>query len=202
MKHFTANPCEAWAIVTSGYRTTARPGHRGLDLGTPNHVLHPIHGARIFAPWDGRVTIGTEPNGAGQWVWVEAEDRTLFKCFHLSRHQVAGGFVKAGDVIGYVGNTGASQGAHYHVEVWVGGRDVNPAPFFDIPQEDDMALSDDDLAKIRAICREEAQTAAREGADKTNLAVGNALKLHLGDILAGVPSIRSVVDKIAAKLGA
>lgn len=203
---FTANPCEPWAVTTSGYRTVSRPNHRGIDKGTPNNAQHPIHGARLFAPWDGLVKAGYQHNGAGNWIWVTADDGTLFKCFHLSRYQVSGGRVNAGDVIGYVGNTGASQGAHYHIEVWVNGRDVDPAPFFQIeqpkPPEDDMPLNDADLAKIRTIVAEE----VTKGADKTNLAVGNAMAAHLGDIIgltaAKVPAIRSVVDRIAAKLEA
>lgn len=204
MNRFTVSPVESWAVETSAWRSPGRPNHRGRDMGTPDHAAHPIHGARIFAPWDGTVTVGTEPAGAGQWVWVTADDGTLFKCFHLSAWQVRSGRVKAGDVVGFVGNTGASQGAHYHIEVWVNGRDVDPAPFFQIPPppEDDMPLSDDDLNKIRALVAEE----VTKGADKTNLAVGLALSAHLGDIIglasAKVPPIRDIVDRIASKLGA
>lgn len=39
------------------------------------------------------------------------------------------GPVAAGDVIGGIGNTGLSTGAHLHLEVRVGGTDVNPIPY-------------------------------------------------------------------------
>jgi murein DD-endopeptidase MepM/ murein hydrolase activator NlpD len=46
---------------------------------------------------------------------------------HLSRIAVsAGDEVSRGDVIGYVGSTGRSTGAHLHYEVWMNGRLTNP----------------------------------------------------------------------------
>ncbi len=38
--------------------------------------------------------------------------------------------VKRGDVIGYVGNTGASTAPHLHYEVIKNGRKINPINFF------------------------------------------------------------------------
>lgn len=153
MNRFTVSPCEPWAVTTSGYRTALRPNHLGVDKGTPNNAVHPIYGARVFAPWDGLVSTGYQHEGAGNWIWVAANDGTLFKCFHLSRYELRAGRVKAGDLIGYVGNTGRSDGAHYHIEVWVNGRDVDPAPFFYLapvppppppppPKDDDMPYND------------------------------------------------------------
>ncbi len=38
--------------------------------------------------------------------------------------------VRRGDVIGYVGNTGASTGPHCHYEVIKNGKSINPINFF------------------------------------------------------------------------
>jgi murein DD-endopeptidase MepM/ murein hydrolase activator NlpD len=46
---------------------------------------------------------------------------------HLSRIVVKEGQqVKRGDLIGFVGSTGRSTGAHLHYEVWMNGRLTNP----------------------------------------------------------------------------
>jgi len=46
---------------------------------------------------------------------------------HLSKFNVKpGASVKRGDVIGYVGSTGRSTGAHVHYEVLANGKLLNP----------------------------------------------------------------------------
>lgn len=111
-----------------GYRTnpvTGKPGtfHRGVDYAAPT-------GTPLYAPFDGVVTVGNEPGGAGQWIWVDSgTDR--FKSFHHSAYEVRSGRVKAGDVIAYIGTTGSSTGPHAHLELWENGRNIDPTPFLD-----------------------------------------------------------------------
>ena len=51
----------------------------------------------------------------------------LTKYGHLSRFAVSDGQrVTRGTVIGYVGSTGRSTGAHLHYEIWMNGRLTNP----------------------------------------------------------------------------
>lgn len=46
---------------------------------------------------------------------------------HMSQCIVSTGqSVKAGQVIGYVGSTGWSEGWHLHYEVWANGKNINP----------------------------------------------------------------------------
>ena len=50
---------------------------------------------------------------------------------HLSRYNCrASQKIKRGDVIGYVGSTGRSEGPHLHYEVYKDGKVVNPINFY------------------------------------------------------------------------
>jgi murein DD-endopeptidase MepM/ murein hydrolase activator NlpD len=115
--------------VAGGYHLTARFGdtssrwgsgrHTGLDFacgsGTP---------VRVVA--DG-VILSTGYEGAyGNRIEVRHADGTVTTYSHLSSIAVSGGSVKAGRVIGRVGSTGNTTGAHLHFEVTRGGTFVDP----------------------------------------------------------------------------
>jgi murein DD-endopeptidase MepM/ murein hydrolase activator NlpD len=65
----------------------------------------------------------------GRYVVVgNGMDRTLYA--HLSRRNVtAGQNVRAGQLLGYSGNTGNSTGPHLHFETWRNGQTVPPGVF-------------------------------------------------------------------------
>ena len=67
-------------------------------------------------------------NGAyGNMVVLDHGFGITTKYGHLSRIAVMGNQrIKRGDVIGYVGSTGRSTGAHLHYEIWMNGRLTNP----------------------------------------------------------------------------
>ena len=91
-----------------------------------------------------------EDRWIGGALYFEVRHRTLFqaanmvildhgfgiltKYGHLSRIAVqVGSRVTRGDVIGYVGSTGRSTGAHLHYEVWMNGRLTNPMQLLATP---------------------------------------------------------------------
>lgn len=108
-------------------RDEGRRTHEGIDIfaerGTP--VL------AASAGWIG----GSTTNGLGGnvvWVWSPFRGvRTYYA--HLDRHAVSPGErVRAGDVVGYVGNTGNARGGptHLHFGVYaVGEGSVDPLPY-------------------------------------------------------------------------
>ena len=94
--------------------------HAGVDLGAPE-------GTPIRAADSGRVVLAAWTGGYGNYTCV-AHSGSLSTCYaHQSRYGTsAGANVSKGQVIGYVGNTGNSFGAHLHFEVRVGGNPVDP----------------------------------------------------------------------------
>lgn len=105
-----------------------RPGHihAGIDIAAAQGT--PIHAAD-----DGRVVLmqGVGASGGyGNYSCVQ-HTTTLSTCYaHQSRFGTSvGAKVGKGDVIGYVGNTGHSFGAHLHFEVRVSGTPVQPLSY-------------------------------------------------------------------------
>ena len=94
--------------------------HQGNDLMAPR-------GTPIVAPVSGTVAQGSGSIG-GRNFRLTAKDGTVYYGAHMSRFGKVGR-VKAGDVIGYVGNTGDAAGGatHLHFEIHpAGGVAVNP----------------------------------------------------------------------------
>jgi len=96
--------------------------HEGVDLvasaGTP-----------VYAAADG-VVVGAAPNGRyGNWVRIDHGGKLTTVYGHLMAFAPgieAGEPVVRGELIGFVGSTGRSTGAHLHFEVLDNGKPVNP----------------------------------------------------------------------------
>ena len=139
--------------VTSpfGYRTDPvtgedGQGHKGIDL-----TLWRGYSAlsAIGAAWDGTVTDvrdGVEGfdtvRSAGNRVTIDHGDGVVTKYYHLANGSIpvqVGDSVAAGQVIGQMGSTGYSTGAHLHFQLEIYGEVVDPLPFLlgeeDIPEE-------------------------------------------------------------------
>lgn len=99
--------------------------HRGVDYAG-------AQGSPVIAPAAGRVVlVGWEKDGFrvnGNIVGLDHGQGVTSAYLHLSRIMVKqGDFVKAGQVIGAVGSTGASTGPHLHWGLYVHGLSVDPA---------------------------------------------------------------------------
>lgn len=96
--------------------------HEGVDLVAPT-------GTPVVAAADG-IVVGAAPNGRyGNWVRLEHGGKLATVYGHLSAFASGlqpGMVVSRGDVIGYVGSTGRSTGAHLHFELQLDGKPVNP----------------------------------------------------------------------------
>jgi murein DD-endopeptidase MepM/ murein hydrolase activator NlpD len=85
--------------------------HNGIDFSA-------IQGKPVYAVEDGITQVAKDnPTGYGLYIVVDHGNfGSLYA--HLSKMVVsAGKYVKAGDIIGYSGNTGDSTGPHLHFEI-------------------------------------------------------------------------------------
>ncbi|MBD2595537.1 M23 family metallopeptidase [Nostoc spongiaeforme FACHB-130] len=101
--------------------------HRGVDYAG-------AAGSPVTAPASGRVAlVGTVSQGFrvhGNVVGIDHGQGVTSIFLHLSRINVKeGDFVKAGQLIGAVGSTGASTGPHLHWGLYVNGQSVDPVPW-------------------------------------------------------------------------
>ncbi len=96
--------------------------HEGIDLvasaGTP-----------VYAAGDG-VVVGAAPNGRyGNWIRIDHGGKLATVYGHLMAFAPGiepGETVVRGELIGFVGSTGRSTGAHLHFEIQNDGRSANP----------------------------------------------------------------------------
>ena len=94
--------------------------HWGTDYGAPI-------GTPIRAPGDGVVTFAGQKGGYGLYVSMKHNSEYETAYGHMSRIVAKKGQrMKAGQIIGYVGNTGRSTGPHLHWEMIKNGRKINP----------------------------------------------------------------------------
>ena len=99
------------AGTTEGYR------HAGLDIAGSG-----IEGTPVLAIYDGYVSyIGNDSEGYGLYVTVAHENGDLTFSLYAQLADVAvasGDHVSAGDVVGYVGQSGSATGPHLHLGVY------------------------------------------------------------------------------------
>lgn len=97
--------------------------HRGLDLAAPI-------GTPVLASAEGRVIRAGRYGSYGNLVEIDHGNGIRTRYGHNSRLAVhVGQWVKRGQVISYVGQTGRASAPHLHYEVLLDGEQVNPEPY-------------------------------------------------------------------------
>jgi murein DD-endopeptidase MepM/ murein hydrolase activator NlpD len=120
-------PVTGWVTSEFGRRTNPFGGrgefHSALDIATKL-------GAPVQAPADGIVANVEKRPDMGLMIQVEHGRGIQTLYAHLFRAAVSKGqVVKRGEVLGYVGNSGRSTGAHLHYSVSLNGVYVNPRKY-------------------------------------------------------------------------
>ncbi len=125
-------PVPGYYNITSYYGQRWGRLHGGIDISSSG-----IEGKPIIATADGVVlSAGYNTGGFGNWVMINHGVSGGNQFVTISAHMKyspcvsTGQHVNAGDVIGYVGNTGRSYGNHLHFEVRVNGSRTNPMNYF------------------------------------------------------------------------
>jgi murein DD-endopeptidase MepM/ murein hydrolase activator NlpD len=124
-------PCKYYYVSSPfGYRWHPVTGkwtmHNGVDLPYPQ-------GTPIYASRSGTVTIATYSSTAGNYVSLNHGDGYSSVYMHMTHYVVkVGEYVKAGQLLGYMGSTGRSTGPHLHFGISYKGTYVNPADYMNL----------------------------------------------------------------------
>jgi murein DD-endopeptidase MepM/ murein hydrolase activator NlpD len=117
-------PTHGWLSSSMGTRADPLTGkkdfHPGLDISAEK-------GDPVYSTADGKVTHASSAGNYGNLVIVDHGYSLETRYGHLSVFKVTvGQKVKRGDLLGLVGSTGRTTGAHLHYEVRANGRILNP----------------------------------------------------------------------------
>ena len=139
LRKIPLKPPMLYFYISSGYgmrkhpKTGKRTFHHGIDLaGTWQENV------RATAP--GKIIYAGSEGAFGKVVRVEHEFGVVTTYAHLARITVRlGDYVSENHVIGKMGNTGRSVGAHLHYEIRVNGKSIDPNNFMKIGRQISVA---------------------------------------------------------------
>ncbi|OTG88237.1 peptidase M23 [Acinetobacter sp. ANC 4558] len=104
--------------------------HEGIDIMAPR-------GTKVFSTTEGLIADLRNNNLGGKVVWIMGPGGSWHYYAHLDGHKRGlnvGDYIKKGDLIGYVGNTGNARhtSPHLHYGIYLNGKGrnvVNPYPY-------------------------------------------------------------------------
>lgn len=146
-----------------------RRAHKGVDLaariGTP-----------IQATGDGRIEIIGRQNAYGNMIKIK-HNKTYSTIYgHMLKFQKGlskGSFVKRGQIIGYVGQTGLASGPHCHYEFHINNQPKNPSTI-NLPRSEPISGAELRRFKLNATTL----LAQLKRAEKNELALATPQKKH------------------------
>lgn len=107
-------------VISSLFGMRGDRMHYGVDIAA-------VTGTPVYAAAGGRVVYAGDAGTYGNFVKIDHGNGIFTAYAHNSRIRVrAGEYVKAGQHIADVGNTGRSSGPHLHFEVEVNGERIDP----------------------------------------------------------------------------
>lgn len=120
--------------------------HTGVDYAAPT-------GTPVVAIGDGKVIFRAYKGGGGHTVKIKHNSVYTTAYLHLSKYGpgiTVGSHVKQGQIIGYVGSTGASTGPHLDFRVWKNGTPIDPLKMESPAAEPIPASKMDEFKAVKA----------------------------------------------------
>jgi murein DD-endopeptidase MepM/ murein hydrolase activator NlpD len=185
-------------------RGGGKRSHEGIDIFAPK--LTPA-----LAAEDGYITGVNEGGLGGKTVWMKVHNQPYYLYYaHLDKQLVNGGdFVKKGDTLGLVGNTGNAKTTppHLHFGVYTSAGPVDPFPFVDPSVSNPSAIPARNLAaklKLEKPLRPSVGITVKENTLLTPIAVnakGYIVELPGGELVtAPFNSVKTWVEPITTQV--
>lgn len=126
VKKYMGKPLKHIRITSSFTKRRFHPilkrwkAHHGTDFGAKR-------GTPILAVADGEIIFSGRMGGYGNVIKIQHKDNYVTLYAHQSKLKAKKDeFVKKGDIIGYIGNTGRSTGPHLHFGLYKNGIPIDP----------------------------------------------------------------------------
>jgi murein DD-endopeptidase MepM/ murein hydrolase activator NlpD len=125
---FLKSPIKFGSRISSPYNLKRRIKHYGYRIKPHRGTdFAAREGTPIMATANGIVTASTQRGGNGKYVKIKHNNTYETQYLHMRRRNVKKGqFVKQGDIIGWVGRTGSTEGRHVCYRFWKNGKEVDP----------------------------------------------------------------------------
>ncbi|MDR2790697.1 MAG: peptidoglycan DD-metalloendopeptidase family protein [Campylobacteraceae bacterium] len=143
-----------WHPVLQKYRA-----HYGIDYAAPI-------GTQVKAAGDGKVTFVGPQNGYGKTVKIAHEGGYSTLYAHLNGFAKSlknGKYVKKGELIAYVGNTGVSTGPHLHFGLYKSNQPINPASVIKVAKSALSGKEKTEFNKYTEVMKEKIAEAQAKG---------------------------------------
>lgn len=124
-----------------------RRPHFGVDYAAPS-------GTPVHSIGDGKIIYAKTENGSGKMVRIQHNSVYATAYLHLNRFGAGispGVFVKQGDIIGYVGNSGMATGPHLDFRFYQNGSPVDPLKVNAPPVEPVSEENREKFEKIKTV---------------------------------------------------
>ena len=136
-------------ITINGKKTTGM--HNGIDLVALKNGKSATDTVIAFA--DGKVVTSKYSSSAGEYIKLDHGNGIYTRYLHLkggSRTVQVGDTVKRGQVLGYMGATGNTTGAHLHFDINIDGAYVDPAPYLEGKKSFPLLAADTPATTVKA----------------------------------------------------